>query len=67
VCLLQRSEEAEALSVRARADVVEKRDMRRMTERLVESYRTEVERMRSRSASDSSRSGPQAGRSQAPG
>jgi hypothetical protein len=30
---------------RARAEVVRKRDMRGMTERLVECYRAEVERM----------------------
>jgi hypothetical protein len=33
---------------RARADVVEKRDMRRMTERMVERYEVEVEKRRGR-------------------
>lgn len=46
VRLLQNPEEAEALAARARAEVVEKRDMRVMTERLVECYRAEVARMR---------------------
>ncbi|MEP6963368.1 MAG: glycosyltransferase, partial [Acidobacteriota bacterium] len=47
VRLLQNTEEAEALARRARADVVAKRDMRVMTEKLVGCYRGEVERMRS--------------------
>jgi glycosyltransferase involved in cell wall biosynthesis len=46
VRLLQHPEEAEALAKRARADVVAKRDMRVMTGRMLESYRTEVRRMR---------------------
>jgi GT2 family glycosyltransferase/glycosyltransferase involved in cell wall biosynthesis len=45
--LLRNPERAAELARRARADVVEKRDMRRMTERMVESYRAEVDRMRS--------------------
>jgi GT2 family glycosyltransferase len=46
VRLLRFPEEAEALARRARAEVVAKRDMRAMTERLVECYRGEVRRMR---------------------
>jgi glycosyltransferase involved in cell wall biosynthesis len=46
VHLLRHPEEAEALARRARAEVVAKRDMRGMTERLVESYSGEVRRMR---------------------
>jgi len=46
VRLLRLPEEAEALARRARADVVAKRDMRVITERLVECYRAEVRRMR---------------------
>jgi glycosyltransferase involved in cell wall biosynthesis len=46
VRLLQNPAEAGALACRARAEVVEKRDMRVMTERLVECYRAEVSRMR---------------------
>jgi O-antigen biosynthesis protein len=46
VDLLQNPEKAAAMVLRAHADVVEKRDMRVMTERLVECYRTEVGRMR---------------------
>ena len=46
VRLLRLPEEAEALARRARAEVVAKRDMRAMTERLVECYRAEVRRMR---------------------
>jgi glycosyltransferase involved in cell wall biosynthesis len=46
VHLLRLPEEAEALARRARAEVA-KRDMRAMTERLVECYRAEVRRMRS--------------------
>ncbi len=45
VRLIERPEEAEAMARRARAEVVAKRDMQRMTERLVTCYRTEVERM----------------------
>ena len=44
--LLENPTEAEAMTRRARAEVTSKRDMRVMTERLVESYRTEVRRMR---------------------
>ncbi len=44
--LLQHPEEAEAMARRARVEVVAKRDMRAMTERLVECYRAEVRRMR---------------------
>lgn len=47
VRLLRNPEEAQALAERARADVVAKRDMRAMTGRLVECYRTEVATMRS--------------------
>jgi hypothetical protein len=43
---LEDSDKAAAMARRARADVVEKRDMRAMTERLVECYRAEVQRMR---------------------
>jgi GT2 family glycosyltransferase len=46
VRLLRLPEEAEALARRARAEVVAKRDMRAMTERLSECYRSEVRRMR---------------------
>jgi len=46
VHLLRRPEEAEALARRARAEVVAKRDMRVITERLMECYRAEVRRMR---------------------
>jgi glycosyltransferase involved in cell wall biosynthesis len=46
VHLLRHPEEAEALARRARAEVVAKRDMRAMTERLMESYRAEVAKMR---------------------
>jgi glycosyltransferase involved in cell wall biosynthesis len=46
VRLLRHPEEAEALARRARAEVVAKRDMQAMTERLVESYRDQVSRMR---------------------
>jgi GT2 family glycosyltransferase/glycosyltransferase involved in cell wall biosynthesis len=44
--LLRDSAGAAELARRARADVVEKRDMRRMTERMVEAYAAEVRRMR---------------------
>ncbi|MGH9648150.1 MAG: hypothetical protein ACRD4E_15170, partial [Bryobacteraceae bacterium] len=44
--LLRHPEEAEALARRARQEVVAKRDMRAMTERLVECYRAEIRRMR---------------------
>jgi len=46
VQLLRHPEEAEALARRARAAVVAKRDMRVITERLMECYRAEVRRMR---------------------
>jgi len=46
VHLLRHPEEAEALARRARTEVMAKRDMRVMTERLVECYRAEVGRMR---------------------
>jgi len=45
--LLEEPQTAAAMAQRARADVVEKRDMHAMTERLVECYRAEVRRMRS--------------------
>jgi len=44
--LLQDERRAAEMATRARADVVAKRDMRAMTERLVECYRAEVSRMR---------------------
>jgi glycosyltransferase involved in cell wall biosynthesis len=44
--LLGDPKKAAEMARRARADVEANRDMRRMTERLVESYRAEVERMR---------------------
>lgn len=44
--LLQNPERAEALARRARENVVATRDMRVMTQKLVESYGAEVERMR---------------------
>ena len=46
VHLLHQPDEAEALARRARAEVVAKRDMRVITERLVECDRAEVRRMR---------------------
>jgi GT2 family glycosyltransferase/glycosyltransferase involved in cell wall biosynthesis len=46
VHLLRNPGEAEELARRARAEVVAKRDMRAMTGRLMECYRTEVGRMR---------------------
>jgi hypothetical protein len=46
VRLLRHPEEAEALARRARAEVVAKRDMRAMTERLMDCYRAEVTRRR---------------------
>ena len=48
LALLGDQQKAGAMARRARGDVEANRDMRRMTERLVESYRAEVERMRSR-------------------
>jgi GT2 family glycosyltransferase/glycosyltransferase involved in cell wall biosynthesis len=46
VHLLRNPADAEALARRARAEVVAQRDIRGMTERLVECYRAEVRRMR---------------------
>jgi len=46
VKLLRDPETAAQMAGRARANVVETRDMRKMTERLVECYRAEVRRMR---------------------
>jgi GT2 family glycosyltransferase/glycosyltransferase involved in cell wall biosynthesis len=48
VKLLRDPERAAQLAERARAEVVSKRDMRVMTERLVDCYRAEVRRMRTR-------------------
>ncbi len=45
--LIENPAEAANMARRARAEVVDKRNMRAMTERLVESYRQEVRRMRS--------------------
>jgi len=45
--LMRNPEEASAMAHRARADVVERHDMGRMTERMVESYRASVATMRS--------------------
>lgn len=45
--LLQDPAGAAAMAARAREEVVAKRDMRKMTERLLESYKTEVARKRS--------------------
>ena len=44
--LLRDTQKAAALAARAREDVVAKRDIRGMTERMVEAYRAEVERKR---------------------
>jgi glycosyltransferase involved in cell wall biosynthesis len=46
VTLLRDPESAAQLAERARAEVVAKRDMHVMTERLVECYRKEVQKMR---------------------
>ena len=46
VDLLRNPEKAAAMARRARAEVVAHRDMRVMTERLVECYRSELRRMR---------------------
>ena len=46
VRLLRDPAEAAAMAARARAYVAENRDMRRMTQRLLESYRAQVESMR---------------------
>jgi O-antigen biosynthesis protein len=48
VNLLRDPQSAAAMAARARAEVVAKRDMRVMTERLVDCYRLEVARVRSR-------------------
>jgi len=53
VGLLRNPAEAEALARRARAEVVAQRDIRGMTERLVECYRAEVRRMRSEDVASS--------------
>ncbi len=45
--LLRNPQKAEAMAARAREEVVTKRDMRGMTERLVEGYRAEMARKRS--------------------
>ena len=47
VDLLRDPEKAAAMAARAREEVVTKRDMRIMTERLVDCYRAEVARLRS--------------------
>jgi len=46
VDLLQNPGKAAAMASRARAEVVAKRDIRAMTERLVNCYRAEITRMR---------------------
>jgi GT2 family glycosyltransferase/glycosyltransferase involved in cell wall biosynthesis len=46
LALIENSSRAEAMAVRAREHVVNQRDMPRMTELLVDSYRAEVSRMR---------------------
>jgi len=46
VDLLQHPEKAAVMACRARQEVVAKRDMRAMTERLADSYRAEIARMR---------------------
>jgi glycosyltransferase involved in cell wall biosynthesis len=46
VDLLRHPQKAAEMAARAREEVVAKRDIRRMTERLVESYRAEVVRKR---------------------
>ena len=52
VRLLRDSQEAAAMAQRARADVVAKRDMRAMTERLVDCYRAGVRQKRAANAPD---------------
>ena len=47
--LLRNPQKAEAMAARAREEVVTKRDMRGMTERLVKGYRAEMARKRSTS------------------
>jgi glycosyltransferase involved in cell wall biosynthesis len=49
VDLLRDPEKAAAMATRARADVVAKHDIRTMTERMVDCYRSEVARLRSTS------------------
>ena len=51
VDLLQHPEKAGAMACRAREEVVSKRDIRAMTERLVDCYRAEIARMRGASTS----------------
>lgn len=51
VDLLRDPQRAAAMAARARAEVVAHRDIRTMTERLVECYRAEVERLRAASLS----------------
>ncbi len=60
VRLLRLPKEAEALARRARAEVVAKRDMRSMTERLLECYRAEVRRMREDAATSTETTGIEA-------
>jgi len=50
--LIANPERAAEMARRARAEVAANRDMRKMTERLVQSYRGEVERMRGEANSD---------------
>lgn len=51
VDLLQHPEKAAAMACRAREEVVAKRDIRAMTERMVDCYRAEIARMRGASTS----------------
>jgi glycosyltransferase involved in cell wall biosynthesis len=51
VDLLQHPEKATAMACRAREEVVAKRDIRAMTERMVDCYRAEITRMRGASTS----------------
>ena len=51
VDLLQHPEKAAAMACRAREEVVAKRDIRAMTERMVDCYRVEIARMRGASTS----------------
>jgi len=50
LALFAHTDKAAEMARRARAEVVVKRDMKTMTERLVESYRAELERMREETA-----------------
>jgi GT2 family glycosyltransferase len=50
VHLLRNPDQAKAMAQRARAEVVEHRDMRKMTERLLECYRCEISRKRANAA-----------------